>query len=361
MRGSTGIRVGLIGFGYAGRTFHAPLLQGTAGYRLAAVASSRAAEVRSALPDVEVVPDAAALDRRADIDLVVVATPNETHAPLAEAALRSGRHVVVDKPFTVTAAEARRLAQRAQEQGLILSVFHNRRWDSDFLTVRAAIREEALGRVALFESRLDRFRPEVRDRWREGAEPGAGLLYDLGPHLLDQALMLFGVPDMVQATLRRQRPGARNTDYFHLVLGYGSRLVASLQAGMVVAGGSPRFAVHGDRASLIKLHADVQEDQLRAGMVPGSPGWGVDPEAAVLFEGPGGKRRSVAAVPGDQRGYYAALRDALGGRGANPVSPAQGAAVIALIEAALRSDAEGRRVAPDLRDDERAAWPKPSL
>jgi predicted dehydrogenase len=349
-------RVGAIGFGYATRTFHVPLLEATDGFRLAAVASTRAAEVRAALPDVEVAADPTALTRHPGIDLIVIATPNETHAPLAEAALRGGKHVVVDKPFTVTAAEARRLEDIARESGRVLSVFHNRRWDSDFLTVREAIRHGLLGRVVACESRFDRFRPEVRDRWREGTAPGAGLLYDLGPHLIDQALVLFGIPDTVQATLARQRAGARSDDWFHLLLRYGEGLVATLQAGSLVAGGSARLVLHGDRASLVKRRPDVQEEQLRSGVLPGAPEWGVDPDDAVLYDGTTGDRRELEAVPGDQRRYYAALREALHGRGPVPVPAAQGATVIALIEAALRSASEGRRVAPDLRDDERETW-----
>jgi predicted dehydrogenase len=350
------VRVGVIGFGYATRTFHVPLLNSTAGFRLTAVASSRPAEVQAALPDVEVVADPAAFDRHPGIDLVVIATPNETHAVLAEAALRAGRHVVVDKPFTVTSAEARHLAGVARESGTVLSVFHNRRWDSDFLTVQQVMRGGVLGRVVRCESRFDRFRPEVRDRWRESTAPGSGLLYDLGPHLIDQALVLFGIPDTVQATLGRQRPGTRSVDYFHLVLRHRERLVVTLQAGMLAAGGSPRFTLHGERASLVKHLPDRQEEQLRTGVVPGAPEWGMDPDDAVLFDGVTGETHTVKAAPGDQRGYYAALHRAIEARAPNPVSPAQGATVIALIEAALRSDAEGRRVAPDLLEEERTAW-----
>jgi len=350
------IRVGVIGFGYATKTFHVPLLQATAGFQLTAVASTRRAEVQAALPGVEIVADAGAMAAHADINLVVIATPNETHASLAELALRAGQHVVVDKPFTVTAAAARHLAEVARQSDKLLSVFHNRRWDSDFLTVQEVIRRGVLGRVVLCESRLDRFRPEIRDRWREGSGPGSGLLYDLGPHLIDQALVLFGIPDTVQATLARQRPGAQAVDYVHLVLRYDERVVVTLQAGMLVAGGSARFTLHGDRASVVKHKPDVQEDQLRAGVLPGGQGWGMDPDDAVISDGVMGETRVLKAVPGDQRGYYAALREAVYGHAPNPVPPAQGATVIAVIEAALRAEAQGRRVAPDLREDERAAW-----
>jgi predicted dehydrogenase len=316
--------------------------------------------VSGVLPDVEVVSDPKALATHPDIDLVVIASPNETHAPLAEAAMRAGRNVVVDKPFTISVKEARHLAAVAREKNVVLSVFQNRRWDSDFLTVQDAIRQDLTGRVVLFESRIDRYRPEVRDRWREVPGPGAGLLYDLGPHLIDQTLLLFGIPDSVQATLAKQRRGARTDDFFQLVLRYGE-MVATLGAGSLVSGGSPRFSVHGERASVIKQKPDIQEDQLRAGVLPGSPDWGVDPDDAILYEGVTNDTRALKAARGDQRGYYVALREALFGRAPNPVPPEQGATVMAIIEAGLRSDNEGRRVVPDLTKEERAAWTATTL
>jgi predicted dehydrogenase len=349
------IRVGLIGFGFVSKTFHVPLLEATDGYKITAVSSSHPADVKAVIPDVDVVSDPKALATHSDIDLVVIASPNETHASLAEAAMRSGRNVVVDKPFTITVDEARHLAAVAREKNVLLSVFQNRRWDSDFLTVQDAIRQDLTGRVVLFESRIDRYRPDVRDRWREIPGPGAGLLYDLGPHLIDQMLLLFGIPDTVQATLAKQRRGARTDDYFQLVLRYG-QMVATLGAGSLVSGGTARFAVHGDKASVVKQEPDIQEDQLRAGMLPGAKDWGLDPDDAVLYEGATGATRVLKAARGDQRGYYVALREALRGRAPNPVSPKQGATVMAIIEAGLRSDAEGRRVVPDLTKEERAAW-----
>ena len=350
------IRVGLIGFGFVSKTFHVPLLKATDGYRITAVSSSRPGDVTAVIPDVDVVSDPQALAAtHPDIDLVVIASPNETHAPLAEAAMGAGRNVVVDKPFTITVEEARHLAAVAKEKNVLLSVFQNRRWDSDFLTVQDAMRSDLVGRVVEFESRIDRYRPDVRDRWREVPGPGAGLLYDLGPHLIDQTLLLFGIPDSVQATLAKQRRGARTDDFFQLVLRYGE-MVATLQAGSLVSGGSARFSVHGDHASVIKQKPDIQEDQLRAGMVPGSPDWGFDPDDALLYDGTSGDTRTLKAARGDQRGYYVGLREALLRRAPNPVPPEQGATVMAIIEAAFRSDEEGRRVVPDLTKEESAAW-----
>jgi predicted dehydrogenase len=269
--------------------------------------------------------------------------------------MRAGRNVVVDKPFTITVDEARHLAAVAAEKNVLLSVFQNRRWDSDFLTVRDAIRQDLLGRIVLFESRIDRYRPDVRDRWREIPGLGAGLLYDLGPHLIDQTLLLFGIPDSVQATTAKQRRGSRTDDFFQLVLRYGE-MIATLGAGSLVSGGSARFALHGEKASVVKQKPDIQEDQLRAGVVPGARDWGLDPDDAIMYEGALGEKRAIRSARGDQRGYYVALREALLGRARNPVPPEQGATVMAIIEAALRSDAEGRRVVPELTEDERAAW-----
>jgi predicted dehydrogenase len=349
------IRVGVIGFGFVAKTFHVPLLRATDGYKITAVSSSRPGDVTAMLADVDVVADPKVLATHPDIDLVVIASPNETHAPLAEAAMRAGRNVVVDKPFTITVEEARHLAAVAKEKKVLLSVFQNRRWDSDFLTIQDAIRRDLTGRVVRFESRIDRFRPEVRDRWREIPGPGAGLLYDLGPHLIDQTLLLFGIPDSVQATLAKQRRGARTDDFFQLVMRYGE-MVATLEAGSLVSGGSARFSVHGDRASLIKQKPDIQEDQLRAGVVPGSGDWGLDPDDAMVYEGASGDARALKAARGDQRGYYVALREALLGGAANPVPPEQGATVMAIIEAAFLSDKDGSRVVPELTKEERVSY-----
>lgn len=355
MAKDSAIRVGLIGFGFVSKTFHVPLLKATNGYLITTVSSSHPADVKAVLPDADVVSDPNALATHPDIDLVVIASPNETHAPLAEAAMRAGRNVVVDKPFTITVQEARHLAAVAKEKKVLLSVFQNRRWDSDFLTIQDAIRRDLTGRVVSFESRIDRYRPEVRERWREIPGPGAGLLYDLGPHLIDQTLFMFGIPDSVQATLAIQRSGGRTDDFFQVVLRYGE-MVATLGAGSLVSGGSARFAVHGERASVIKLKPDIQEDQLRAGMSPGAPDWGLDPDEVTLYEGATGKTRTLKSERGDQRGYYVALREALLDRAPNPVPPEQGATVMAIIEAGFRSDKEGRRVVPGLTAEERAAW-----
>ena len=204
------IRTALIGFGFVGKTFHAPLIRSVPGLKLSVVSSRHPEKVWEDLPGVQVMADPEEAATHADVDLVVIASPNETHVPLATAALSAGKHVIVDKPFTITLAEARRLGELSRAKQRLLSVFQNRRWDSEFLGARAIIEERRLGEVLHFESHIDRFRSEVRQRWREVAGPGAGLWYDLGPHLVDQTLQLFGLPKNVSAKLvssaLRRRP-----------------------------------------------------------------------------------------------------------------------------------------------------------
>jgi len=349
------VRVALLGHGFAGRTFHAPLIRAVEGLELRVVASSQRNDVLARLPDVSVVASAQEGATHPDVDLVVIATPNASHAPLAEAALRAGKHVVVDKPFTVTLAEAQSLCALAEERGRVLSVFHNRRWDSDFLALRAVLAEGLLGRVTHVESRFDRFRPEVRQRWREQVLPGAGVWFDLGPHLVDQALQLFGLPDSVVATLGGHRDGAQVDDWCLVTLVYPQRHVV-LQASMLVAGGMPRFAVHGTRGSWLKYGMDTQEGRLRADESPGASGWGEDPSPGMLVDGATGGERFSVAPPGDYRRYYSALRDAVEGRGANPVTPIQALAVVSVLEAAVRASELGCAQRPDLTEEERAAF-----
>lgn len=349
------VRVALLGHGFAGRTFHAPLIRAVEGLELRVVASSQAEIVRSRLPGVTVVASARDAATHPDVDLVVIATPNASHAPLAEAALQAGKHVVVDKPFTVTLAEARALCALAEARKRVLSVFHNRRWDSDFLALQALLAEGTLGRVTHVESRFDRFRPEVRPRWREQDVPGAGVWFDLGPHLVDQALCLFGLPDTVSAALGTHRDGARVDDWCQVTLAYPRRHVV-LQASMLVAGGLPRFAVHGTKGSWLKYGMDTQEDRLRADVTPGAPGWGEDPSPGRFLDGATGTARTTVAPPGDYRRYYSALRDAVEGRGPNPVTPVQALAVMSVMDAAIRAAEQGCARQPDLTAEECAAF-----
>ena len=351
---SSPIRVALIGYGYAGKTFHAPLIRSVPGLDLAVVVSRDADKVHADVPGVEVVSDAHAAIADERVQLVVIATPNDTHAPLARAALETGKHVVVDKPFALDLTQARELAGVAARQERVLSVFQNRRWDSDFLGVRHVLAQGQLGEVMHFESHIDRFRPQVRPRRREQKGAGSGLWYDLGPHLVDQALLLFGLPERVVASLATQRDGGEVTDWAHVVLEYAARRVI-LHAGMLVAGGSARYILHGTQGSLVKPLADRQEAQLLAGIQPGGASWGEDPDDMLLYDA-SGHTTHLSTPVGDQRQYYMALRDAVRGLGANPVSPLQAVTVMAVIEAAMESASTGRAVTLALSEEERRAW-----
>lgn len=334
------INVALIGYGFVGKTFHAPLIRSIPGLKLAVVSSSNAEKVNKDLPDVRVVATPEMAINDPDIELIVIASPNETHAPLAKMALSAGKHVVVDKPFTLNLDEARELATLAEEKKLLLSVFQNRRWDSDYLGVKKVIESGVLGAVKHFESHIDRFRPEVRDRWREHNIPGSGLWFDIGPHIIDQALQLFGLPETVYGNIAVLRNGAKINDWAHVILNYPQHKVI-LHASMLVAGGAIRFSVHGDKGSLIKKNADQQESQLLAGIVPGSETWGDDNDDLVLFDAQQ-QSVSIKSPKGDQRQYYIQIRDALNGDSANPVSPVQAIAVMAVLEAAVLSSESGQ-------------------
>ncbi|MGH8855634.1 MAG: oxidoreductase [Telluria sp.] len=336
------LQVGLVGFGYASATFHAPLLAATPGLRLAAVASTAPDKVRAAFPEAQVCATAAALYARDDIDLVVIATPNDTHFPLARQALEAGKHVVVDKPFVLDTAQARELIALADARSLRLSAFHNRRWDGDFMTVGRLVADGTLGRITHFESHFDRYRPQVQARWREAGGAGGGLWYDLGPHLLDQALQLFGRPASIWLDLARQRDGALADDWFHAVLGYGN-MRAILHASALTATPAPRFTMHGTLGSYVKHGLDMQETALRAGAALAG-GWSVDTSDGqlALNSAQGLVERRHPTLPGAYLDYYAQMRDAILRGAPVPVSAESAHEVLALIEAGIASAQEAR-------------------
>jgi predicted dehydrogenase len=263
--------------------------------------------------------------------------------------LLAGHHVVVDKPFTVALDDARELVALARGRRQVLSVFHNRRWDGDFLTLRRLVGEGALGRIVEMDSRHDRFRPAVRQRWREGAGPGAGLWFDLGPHLIDQALQLFGRPRAIALERDRTRDGALADDWFHASLRY-DRLHVQLHAGMLVAASAPRFAVHGTIGSFVKDGLDAQEDALKAGARPtwpAQPDWGLDPGRATLVTRAGdGTATSTDIVMerGAHMAYFAGVAAAIRNEAANPVPPEEALAVMELIELGIASAAQRREL-----------------
>jgi len=336
------VNVALIGYGYAGKTFHAPLILSVPGLHLAAVVSSAPDKVHQDLPTVPVLTTPEEAFASADIDLIVVATPNITHFDLARRAIAAGKHVVVDKPFTNTSAEARELAEISHTSDRVLSVFHNRRWDGDFLTVRQIIASGKLGDVVQFESHYDRYRPEVKHRWREEAGPGSGIWFDLGSHLLDQALQVFGMPEAVFADLAVLRDGGQTVDYFHVLLRY-HRTRVILHGTNLAAAHSRRFDVHGTIASFLKQGTDPQEEMLKSGIRPGDDQWKPDPISGLLVLGDGSSHTSET-LPGNYPAYYAGVRDAILEGAPNPVPPEDAVRVIELLEMGVRSAESGREL-----------------
>lgn len=344
MRGMT-LRAGLIGFGLAGRYFHAPLLT-AAGIALRYVTTSRTQELASVCRDAIALDSAAALIARDDIDLVVVASPNPLHVPQARAALLAGKHVVVDKPVSITAVEAQSLADLARERKLMFAAFHNRRWDSDFLTIRRLQQEQRLGRIVSFRARWDRFRPTIADRWRERDEPGSGMLYDLGSHLIDQALQLFGQPDWLQADVFVQREGGIVDDGFEILMGRGA-LRISLGVSSLAGAGDFRYCIHGTQASFLKQGLDPQEDQLRAGMTPLDEGFGIEPREqwGTLIAAESPHRETIPAERGRWLTFYESVRQSIAtGTTVPPVAAGEARDVLGIIDAARRSSRDGQRI-----------------
>ncbi len=338
------LKIGLMGYGFAGQTFHAPVIAHCGRALVAAIATGQPERAAADFPAAIVVADLDALTALDEVECVVIATPNDTHFDLARRALEGGKHVVVDKPVTLTAAEARTLAELARARGLVFAPFHNRRWDGDFLTVRKLVESGELGRITHYESHFDRFRPLVQQRWREDATRGGGLLYDLGPHLIDQTLALFGAPASVTAVVKTRREHASAPDYVHLLLGY-DELDVVLHASALAAF-SPRFVIDGTRGSYVKNGLDTQEDQLRAGLRPGNAGFAGGNEAGQLrvLDGENEVTRTLPTVDGDYIGFYRALAASIQDGVAFPVTPQDAVDVMTVIELAIESAASGRTV-----------------
>lgn len=351
------LNVALLGYGLAGRVFHAPFVRATSGLRLTAVVTSNAD--RQALVRRDLGADVRVLDRVEHVwddaesyDLVVVGTPNGTHVPLALAALAAGLHVVVDKPFAPTAAEARRVAIAARAAGRLAIPFHNRRWDGDLRTVQRLVADGSLGTVWRFESRFERWRAEPKPRWtapdaRANAE---GILHDIGTHLVDQALHLFGAVHRVYAELDARHAGVTTEDDATLLLTHASGVRSRLVASAVAANSGPRFAVYGSRAGYEKFGLDPQEDALRSGdgrVQPGGAEWGAEPESRWGTLGTGDERRAVRTERGDYGAFYAGVAAAITDGAPPPVSADDAVAGLAVLDAALRSSIERCAITPE--------------
>lgn len=337
------IRVALVGYGLAGSTFHAPHIAADDGLALAAIVTGdpgRAAAARTRYPDAEVVADPEAIWTASDaFDLVVVATPNRTHLALGLAALDAGLHLVVDKPLAASPADGRRLMEAADRAGRLLSVYQNRRWDGDFLTLRRLVADGELGEVQRFESRFERWRPVPKPGWRQEPAPedAGGLLFDLGSHLIDQALVLFGPARLAHAELDRRRPGARVDDDAFIALSHESGVRSHLWMNTISARPGPRFRVLGSRGTWIKYGLDSQEQRLRDGGDPREPGFGLEPPDlwGVLHDGT--SARTTVGEAGDYAAFYAGLVAYIRDGAPPPVDPGEAVRVLEIIEEARTS------------------------
>lgn len=343
------IDVGLIGFGLAGRAFHAQVIRAVSGLRLAAILQRSGNEATEQYPDVRIVRTLDELLAIPQIRLVVVATPNESHFALAQQCLAAGRDVLVDKPFTTTFAEAVALVEFAKKHGRLLTVYQNRRYDGDFQAIRQLVASGALGRIVRFESNYDRFRPRLKpNAWRERSGPGTGIFFDIAPHLIDHALVLFGLPESLTADIRIEREGAVVDDAFDLAFHFPGGLRADLRSSILAAATRPRFTLHGTQGAFVKLTVDPQETNLRRGYIPSDSAWGAEPDEnwglLTVSENGALTQRRVSSANCDYRDFYANLRDAILGKAKLAVSTDWALNVMRLLELARQSSNERRTV-----------------
>ncbi|MEL3972498.1 oxidoreductase [Rossellomorea oryzaecorticis] len=340
------INVGLAGYGFSGQSFHRPLLQHSNDYQIHTVMSSNKEKVQEDLAGVSVVPTLDELLQE-DIELVVITTPNHLHYDMIKQSLAAGKHVVVEKPFVTKSKEGEELIQLAEEKSLLLSVFHNRRWDADFLTIRKLMESKQLGEVTTYEAHFDRYRPAVKDRWKENKIDGGGVLYDLGAHLIDQALYLFGKPKWVFADVFSQRDPEKAEDYFQITLGYENTRIGLYSRSIVLDPG-PRYQVHGRKGSFVKYGMDRQEADLKEGLDPYSKSWGKEDKenwgTLTLVEGEKVNTIKLPSEKGDYTQYYRGIHQAIRNNQSSPVPPEEALDVIRIIEACKKSAEEKKSV-----------------
>lgn len=336
------IKTAVIGYGLSAKTFHLPFILLQPELDLVAI-SSRQPELKLEYPEVQHYQNGDELIRLSDAELVVITSPNDTHYPLAKQALLAGKHVLVEKPFVLTEAQGRELFELAEHKKLVLCVYHNRRFDGDFLTLQQLVKSGELGSIRYFESHFDRFRPVPRARWREQQGAGTGILYDLGPHLIDQALVLFGAPEAITARCRALRRGSETVDYFHLLLHYQDKEVV-LHSSPFCAAPTARFILQGDLGSYHKSGLDPQEDALRAGKQPGGEHWGQETDALFGVLALEAKRRLHPTLAGNYQLFYQQLVGTILQGQTCPVSSSETLLCIRLIELAQQSQQQGRTV-----------------
>ena len=336
------IKVGLVGFGIAAKVMHAPFITTLEAFELTHVLERHSNSSKQKYPTVDIVRDIDELISIPEVELIVITTPNSTHFEYAKKAILAGKHVVLEKPFTITTAEALELVELSKNTDRVLSVYQNRRYVCDFLTIKKILSEQLLGDVVGYEAHYDRYRPEARpNAWREENAPGSGILYDLGAHLIDQALYLFGIPKSINADLRMQRPHARATDYFDLRLDYG-KMVVRLKSGMLVREPGPRYMIHGTKGSFIKSGEDPQEELLRAGVLPNIPHWGEERSEnwGLLHTELNGNiiKEKYPSLPGGFGMYYQNLYNTIVNHAPLKEKPEHGYNTIRMVELATESN-----------------------
>lgn len=341
------ISTAIASYGMSGIVFHGPLLEEHQGFVIKKILERHQNNSAGKHPSSVLVRDYSDILGDPDIELVIINTPDYLHYKMTKQALQAGKHVVVEKPFTLKYKEAEELIGLAEAKNRMLSVFQNRRWDGDFMTVKQVIKEGKLGRLVSFESHFDRFRNFIQNSWKENDAFGAGTLYNLGPHMIDQALVLFGMPEYLFSDVRALRTGSKIDDSFDISL-YYENVKCFVRGSYLVKEAGPRYILHGTEGSFIKYGIDPQEDALKAGKIPGIPGWGADKEEeyGILSTGISGKdsRTSVATAPGDYLAYYSNIYEHLVSGAPLAVKAKEAANVIKIIEAAYKSASTGQTV-----------------
>lgn len=341
---SAPIKTAVIGFGFSAKTFHIPFITSLPDFELSAISTSKTDDVRQQWPQTQPFASAEELLEQSDADLVIITAPNDVHFTLAKKALENDKHVILEKPFVTNSSEGKALIELAEKKQRVLSVYHNRRWDGDFLTVKKLIEENQIGEVKCFESHFDRFRPQVRQRWREQASVGGGILFDLGSHLIDQAVYLFGVPNALTAQCEIMREGSTNIDYFHVVLHYPEHL-AILHGDLYSAGPNKRFSVKGTKGSYEKYGLDPQEERLIAGVLPITDDWSeeTDSQYGTFYNMEDSER--VKTELGCYQNYFSEMAKAIRGEQQPPVAASDALKTIELIELAMESSRLGKTLA----------------
>lgn len=342
------IKTAVVGFGLSGKVFHAPFLETSEKFELAKIVQRSGNNAATAHPTAQVVRSFAAVLEDDNIDVVVICTPNVLHFPMAKEVLLAGKHVIVEKPFVATPAEGEELIELAEKQGRHLFVFHNRRWDGDFKTVQKILNEGALGEIVSYEAHYDRFTPLLHDKgWKEEAEPTISILHDLGTHIIDQAVCLFGTPKSVTANVWKQRKGSAIVDAFDIRLGY-ENIAVTLKSSLLVKEQGPRYEIHGHDGSFVKYGIDPQEDDLKAGETPLRANWGMESQETwgLLHASSAGKnyREKVETLAGNYMGFYDNVVEVIQGKGQVAIPPQEALVTVKIIEATLQSHEEGKTV-----------------